>query len=143
MVDKDNRDVCDMSAVNPGPNCKLASALSSRMLPCCPGRAWLNRSYLAGTVVGWLVPIVRLKVRARARVELRYRLLSCPTSAAGSSNRGCSGQRATYTVHSKSKIVVPIRGNAQKHKKVIERQFFFIFFLIFPILFAEHILCNY
>ena len=28
LVDKDNRDVCDLSAVDPPPNCKLASALS-------------------------------------------------------------------------------------------------------------------
>ena len=45
-------------------------------------RAWLNRSCLAGTVVGWLVPIVRYWVQARVRADWRYRQLSCPESAA-------------------------------------------------------------
>ena len=44
-----------------------------------PGWAW---SCLEGTVVGWLVPMVRLWVRARVRAEWCYRLLSCPGSAA-------------------------------------------------------------
>ena len=82
-MDKDNRDVCGLSAVEPRPNFGLASALCSRMLPRCPGWAWLNRSCLAGTVVGLLVPMVRLRVRAQARAKRRYRLLSClsPSSA--------------------------------------------------------------
>ena len=54
MVDKDNGDVCSLSATDPRQNCGLASALCSRMLPLFPGWAWLNRSCLAGTVVGWL-----------------------------------------------------------------------------------------
>ena len=36
LVDKDNRDVCGLSAVDPRPNCGLASALSSMMLQRCP-----------------------------------------------------------------------------------------------------------
>ena len=82
-MDKDNRDVCGLSAVvDPCPNCRLASALCSRMLPRCPGWAWLNRSCLASTVVGGLVPMVWSRVRARERAERRHRLLSCPDSAA-------------------------------------------------------------
>ena len=37
LVDKDNQDVCGLSAIDPRPNCGLAPALCSRMLPCCPG----------------------------------------------------------------------------------------------------------
>ena len=145
------------------------------MLPRCPGLAWLNRSYLVGTVVGWLAPMVQSWVWAWVRAERRYRLLSRPWSAAGSSStaaRGSScsgaagaarstrssslaahcscrraaaaikqqqssyiwkaacsrsssinnssGQRAPYTVHFKLKIVVPKKGNAQKHKKKLK-----------------------
>ena len=59
----------------------LASALSSRKLPCCRGWAWLTGP-ASGTIVGWLVPMVRSRVRARARAEWRYRLLSCQGSVA-------------------------------------------------------------
>ena len=59
----------------------LASALSSRKLPCCRGWAWITGP-ASGTIVGWLVPMVRSRVRARARAEWCYRLLSCPGSAA-------------------------------------------------------------
>ena len=52
------------------------------MLPCCPGQTWLNRSCLARTVVGWVVPMVRSGARAWARAEQRYTLLSCLGSAA-------------------------------------------------------------
>ena len=48
----------------------------------CPGQAWLNRSCLVGTVVGWLVPMVQLLVWAQARAEHHYRLLFFPGSAA-------------------------------------------------------------
>ena len=70
-----------MQCVCHHPNCGLASTLycmlkDSAMLSC-PGWAWLNRSCLAGTVVGLLVPMVRLRVRAQARAKRRYRLLSC------------------------------------------------------------------
>ena len=44
-----------------------------------PGWAWFYRSCLAGIVVGWLV---LLRVRAWARADQRFRLLSCPGSAA-------------------------------------------------------------
>ena len=94
LVDKENRDVCGLSDIDPCPNCRLTSAESSRMLPHCPAWAWLNRSYLAGTVVGWLVPVVQSRVQAGARAERLYRLLSCPTSAAGSSNSSCSSWTA-------------------------------------------------
>ena len=50
----------------------------------CPGRACLNRSCLEGTVVSQLVPMVQSGVKARAKAELCYRLLSCPGSAAAS-----------------------------------------------------------
>ena len=39
------------------------------MLPRCPGWAWLNRPCLAGIVVGWLVPMVRARVRVPARAD--------------------------------------------------------------------------
>ena len=71
-----------MYAVDTRPNCGLASALCLRMLPRCPGWAWLIKSCLARTVVGWLVPMVWSWVRAGARAERHYRLLSCPDSAA-------------------------------------------------------------
>ena len=90
LVDKDNRDVCSLSGIDPSPNCGLASALCLRMLPRCPGQAWLNRSCLAGTVVGWLVPMVQLQVLARVRAEWRYRLLSCPESAAAVEQLGAA-----------------------------------------------------
>ena len=80
-MDKDNRDVCGLSAVDPCPNCGLASALSSRMLPHCPGWAWFNRSCLARTVAGWLVPMVWSRVRARARAEQVPLISSCSNSS--------------------------------------------------------------
>ena len=70
------------AAVDPRSNCGLASALCSRMLTRCPGWAWLNRFCEIETVVGWLVSMVLLLVRAQARAERCYRLLSCPVSAA-------------------------------------------------------------
>ena len=59
----------------------------------CPGWAWLNRSCLAGTAVGWLVPMVHSQVGAQVRAERPYRLLSCPGSAVEAAARGspCSG----------------------------------------------------
>ena len=54
LVEKDNRDLCGLSAVDPRPNCGLASALSSRMLPRCPGCAWLKQA-LPSMDSCWLV----------------------------------------------------------------------------------------
>ena len=83
-MDKDNREVCSLSATDPHPhpNCGLASALCTRMLPRCLGWAWWNKSCLAGTVVGWLVPMVRAWFKAQARAEGHYRLLSYAGPAA-------------------------------------------------------------
>ena len=80
LVDKDYWDVCGLSAVDPHPNCRLASALCSRMLPCCPGQAWLNRSCLARTVVGWLVPMVCCESPGEGRTVLQTIVL--PNAAA-------------------------------------------------------------
>ena len=53
---------------------------------CChtvlAGPCYINKSCLAETVVGWLGPMVWLLVQARARPDWKYRLLSCPGSAA-------------------------------------------------------------
>ena len=46
----------------------------------------LDWACLAGTVVCWLVPIVRWQVRARVKAKQRYRLLSCPGSAAAAAS---------------------------------------------------------
>ena len=54
LVEKDNRDLCGLSAVDPRPNCGLASALSSRMLPRCPGCAW-SKQALPSMDSCWLV----------------------------------------------------------------------------------------
>ena len=114
LVDKDNWDVCGLSAVDPPTNCGLASALCSRMLPCCPGRTWLNRSCLEGTVVGWLMPMVQSRVRARARVERCYRLQtivlprfcssSCSSSGAAWAKGGSPQQQLQQQQWSKGHI---------------------------------------
>ena len=75
--DKDNRDVCGLSAVDPPLNCGLVSALCSRMLPCCPVLAWLNRSCLAGTVVGCLVAMML----SHWPIKLQHKLFSSQKSA--------------------------------------------------------------
>ena len=76
-------------------NKETLSALSSMMLPRCPGWAWLNRSCQARTVGGWLEPMVRSQVRAQARAERCYRLLSCPGSAAAAEQQQCSNSSIT------------------------------------------------
>ena len=83
LVDKDYWDVCAMRPVcriDPHPNCRLAFALCSRMLPCSPGQAWLNMSCLARTVVGWLVPMVCCKSPGEGRTVLQTIVL--PNAAA-------------------------------------------------------------
>ena len=68
MVDNDNRDVCGLSAIDPLPNCRIAPALPYSQ--GCP----------AGTVVGWLVPMVESRIQPWVRAERSYRLLFCPGS---------------------------------------------------------------
>ena len=68
-MDKDNRDVCVLSAVDPRLNCGLVSAV------------------LAGPS---LTGPVQSPVRERARAERRYRLLSCPESAAAEEQLGAA-----------------------------------------------------
>ena len=86
LVDKDNRDVCGLSAVDPRPNYGLASALSSMMLQRCPILG-LVKQVLPSKDSCWLASAngavtSSSRVQARARAERCYRLLSCPGSAA-------------------------------------------------------------
>ena len=81
----------------------------------CPDWAWLNRSCLAGTVVGGLVPLVESRVRARARAERCYRLSSSPGSASSS----CSSSRAASAARRKKK---QLGGPLQQQQPQQEQQ---------------------
>ena len=112
--------VCGLSAVDPRPNCGLAPTLSSRMLPRCPGWAWLKRSCL--------VPMVRSRVWAQLRAERRYRLLSCPESAAAAaaeqqqqqSSRAAEQQSSSSSSAATAALnQLPKRGQQQKQQQTV------------------------
>ena len=92
LVDKDNRYVCVCRKSSSEQRFGIHTMLKDAATLTCPDWAWLSRSCLAGTVVSWLVPVrmVQWRVRARMRAERRYRLLSCPGSAAARGSP-CSG----------------------------------------------------
>ena len=125
MVDKDNRDVCGLSAVDPCPNCGLAYTLCSRMLPSCPGRAWLNRSCQAGTVVGWLVPMVQSSP-GEGRMALQTIVVPriCRSSSSSGAFRGspCSGAANTLQPTAATAAAAIIRRGAATKKGSLQQQ---------------------
>ena len=69
----------------------VCTTVCSRMLPHCHGWAWLIRSCLAGTVVGWLVPngVVASSSPVKDRTALQTNGLPkiCSSSGAASAGR--------------------------------------------------------